>query len=97
MAGSNAPKEIIPNLFLLQSWLIQADPLSFNGPSWSISSELYIYILFALIIILNRTLSMYIFTGIAGFALLNLLTEHYIFKETAIRVLLCFFLGCTCL
>lgn len=38
--------EIIPNLLLIQSWIPLANHMSFNYPSWSISIELYLYLLF---------------------------------------------------
>ncbi|MFO1247328.1 MAG: acyltransferase [Alphaproteobacteria bacterium] len=46
-------KAIIVNLTLLQSFNIV--PLTFNGPSWSISSEFYAYLLFAVIALFLRT------------------------------------------
>lgn len=92
-SGSNAPREIIPNILLLQSWLNNADPLSFNGPSWSISAEMYVYVLFALLIITSRKFGIYIFAAIAAFAFFNLIAESDLFKMTSLRVVSCFFLG----
>lgn len=92
-SGSNAPLEIIPNIFLLQSWLNNADALSFNGPSWSISAEIYVYIFFAIVLIFSRKVSLYIFGLIAGFAFFNLITDLDLFKTTAVRVCSCFFSG----
>ncbi|MBI2785636.1 MAG: acyltransferase [Legionella longbeachae] len=92
-SGSNSIKEIIPNLLLLQSWLNKADPLSFNGPSWSISAELYVYILFAALLILNRKLSLFIFTGIAAFSFFALMTNLDLFNTNIMRVCSCFFSG----
>lgn len=92
-SGSNSPHEIIPNIFLLQAWLNNADALSFNGPSWSISAEMYVYVLFALIIILSRKFGIYIFASIAAFAFFNLISETDLYKMTALRVCSCFFLG----
>lgn len=43
--GINSPSEILPNLFLIQSWTPYTDPLSFNFPAWSISVEFYLYFL----------------------------------------------------
>jgi len=43
------------NLFLVQSWIPIKDwPLSFNGPAWSISTELGFYLLFPLFLIFGR-------------------------------------------
>lgn len=45
-SGKSAPAQILPNLFLLQSWTHWTNPLSFNFPAWSISIEYYTYMLF---------------------------------------------------
>jgi peptidoglycan/LPS O-acetylase OafA/YrhL len=92
-SGRNALKEIVPNLLLLQSWLNSADPLSFNGPSWSISAELYIYMLFAAILILNRKLSLYVFAIISGFAFFSLAMGLDVLNNNILRVFSCFFAG----
>lgn len=42
-------KEIFANIFLVHS-LHTIDTLAFNGPSWSISTEFYTYILFAVLL-----------------------------------------------
>lgn len=44
-SGTTAISEIIPNLFLLQSWT-EYTVTSFNIPSWSLSIEYYVYMLF---------------------------------------------------
>jgi peptidoglycan/LPS O-acetylase OafA/YrhL len=44
--NSMSPSEILPNIFLLQSWLSHAHILSFNPPAWSISIEYYMYMIF---------------------------------------------------
>lgn len=47
---------VLPNLTLLHSWF--ADPLvhySLNGPSWSLSDELFFYALFPLLVKVHRT------------------------------------------
>ena len=44
--GSNDLDGFIPNLLLMQSWLPNLDSQTFNAPSWSISLEFYMYILF---------------------------------------------------
>ncbi|MFJ1268453.1 acyltransferase family protein [Legionella lytica] len=92
-SGRNALKEIIPNLLLLQSWLNSTDPLSFNGPSWSISAELYVYMLFAAILILNRKLSLSLFAIISGFAFFALAMGLDVLNNNILRVFSCFFAG----
>ena len=46
--GPNAPSAVISNLFLLQSMGVH-DSLTWNGPSWSISTEMWTYVAFALV------------------------------------------------
>lgn len=43
-----SPTDFIYNLFLVQAWGV-TDHLSFNSPSWSISAELFCYLLFPLL------------------------------------------------
>lgn len=47
--------KLILNIFLLQSWVpLKAWSLSFNGVSWSISVEMFFYLMFPLLIVLVR-------------------------------------------
>jgi peptidoglycan/LPS O-acetylase OafA/YrhL len=46
--GPNAPTAVISNLLLLQSMGVH-DSLTWNGPSWSISTEMWTYVVFALV------------------------------------------------
>lgn len=52
--NSAAVKEIIPNLLLLQTWLPFSKDLSWNYPSWSISVEYYMYMIFFITLFTNR-------------------------------------------
>lgn len=92
-SGRNALKEVLPNLLLLQSWLNQAEPLSFNGPSWSISAELYVYMLFAVILISSRKFSVSLFALISGFSFFALAMNLDILNNNILRVCSCFFAG----
>lgn len=92
-SGRNSLKEILPNLLLLQSWLNQAEPLSFNGPSWSISAELYVYMFFAVILMLSRKFSISIFALISGFSFFSLAINLDILNHNILRVCSCFFAG----
>src|SRR5437868_13423529 len=47
-AAPNSPSAVITNLLLLQSMGVH-DSLTWNGPSWSISTEWWSYVLFALV------------------------------------------------
>jgi peptidoglycan/LPS O-acetylase OafA/YrhL len=46
-SGRNALEEFLPNLLLLQAWWPSFYTVSFNFPSWSISVEYYVYLIFA--------------------------------------------------
>ena len=48
--------DFIQNLFLVQAWGV-TDHLSFNSPAWSISAELFCYILFPLFMLLAGRVS----------------------------------------
>ena len=54
---SNTPGYFVLNLFMVHEWLPYA-AMSFNGPSWSISVEVFLYLLFFLLCLmrLNRPL-----------------------------------------
>ncbi len=43
--SANSTGNFVLNLFAVQQWVINA-PQSFNGPAWSISVELFLYVLF---------------------------------------------------
>ncbi len=61
--GSLAPKEIVPNLLLLQAWLPFADTYSINYTSWFISVEFYLYAIFYIITIQLQRFRFYILTA----------------------------------
>jgi len=46
--GVNDPGAVLSNLFLVQSLHVH-DSLTWNGPSWSISTEVWTYVIFALL------------------------------------------------
>jgi peptidoglycan/LPS O-acetylase OafA/YrhL len=91
--GVHAVNEIIPNLLLIQSWTPFTEPYSFNGPSWSISIEFYMYaLLFASIALFksNRIISWFIISLIA-FTLI--LLESKLLVTEVLSGLSCFFGG----
>jgi peptidoglycan/LPS O-acetylase OafA/YrhL len=47
-AGETQPSAVVSNLFLVQSLHVH-DSLTWNGPSWSISTEVWTYVIFALV------------------------------------------------
>ena len=72
--GNTAAFEIIPNFLLIQSWTNMTKSVSFNSPSWSISVEYYMYIIFGLILVYAFALRKIAWSGISivSFALIYL-------------------------
>ncbi|AMQ01369.1 acyltransferase [Pedobacter cryoconitis] len=94
--GDYAPTQILPNLFLLQSWLPGANPLSYNYVSWSISVEYYMYIIFAFIMFWIPKMKEYIFGILSILAFIALFFHSDVLKLEALRGLSCFFAGSLC-
>lgn len=92
--GNSAPSEILPNALLLQSWLPNANTLSFNIVAWSISVEFYIYLIFGLLLFGNNSVKTTGIVLLAATGLLCLYFEVDFVKSAVARGLLCFFMGC---
>lgn len=92
-SGARAPSEILPNLLLLQSWWPGFDQMSFNFPSWSISVEFYLYLLFAVIVATLPTLWRQAFVALAAWGLLALYFQSTLLAEGAWVGICCFFSG----
>lgn len=52
-------RDLILNIFLMQAWGL-SDKLTLNHPSWSISAELFCYLLFPFILVMMREVKIYI-------------------------------------
>ena len=91
--GPRAVSEILPNLFLLQSWWPAFDPLSFNYPAWSISIEYYIYMLFAVLLWGLPRQARAVFAVIAVLAMVLLSVDSVLLTTQALQGLSCFFAG----
>ncbi|MDR6355334.1 peptidoglycan/LPS O-acetylase OafA/YrhL [Pseudomonas psychrotolerans] len=95
-SGATAPEQLLPNLLLLQSWLGEAITGSFNYPSWSISIEYYLYLVFGLLVLKGQGHHRQWFLVIALLAFLQLLFPILPLKTEIFRGLSCFFAGaCT--
>jgi peptidoglycan/LPS O-acetylase OafA/YrhL len=92
-SGDNAIHEILPNLLLLQSWLPFTSSLSFNYPSWSISIEYYIYLLFFITLTLFKKIKIIAWFLILLIMLLLIETSVSTHKIEALKGLACFFGG----
>lgn len=91
--GLRAVDEILPNLFLLQSWWSGFEPLSFNYPAWSISIEYYTYMLFALMLWWLPRQARAAFAVIAVTAMVLLSVDSVLLTTQALQGLSCFFAG----
>lgn len=95
-AGPTDPRELIPNVLLLQSWWDGFDEMSFNYPSWSISVEYYLYMIFAALILLPSKQRVVAWALIAAGSYAMLFQQSSIIPETAAKGLACFFAGALC-
>jgi peptidoglycan/LPS O-acetylase OafA/YrhL len=97
--GENSPAAVVTNLLLLQSLNIH-DNLTWNGPSWSISTEMWAYVTFALVSAwIGMRNWMLVITAIAAPVLLFLLSKSGMdttFDYGFIRCLFGFSLGVAC-
>ncbi len=90
--GQNDVAEIIPNLLLLQSWLPFFDHNSFNSPSWSISIEYYMYMIFYFSLIIKNS-ARYILWFLISFSMFSLIFMGAEITAEILRGLSCFFAG----
>ncbi|HEY0288688.1 MAG TPA: acyltransferase [Pseudomonas sp.] len=74
-SGDRAPAEILPNLLLIQAWWPGFNALSFNYPSWAVSVQYYLALLFALIVFLVPALARKILTLLAVLSFVALFVE----------------------
>ena len=81
------------NLLLLQAWLPQTDPFSFNGPAWTISVEFYIYVIFSLVLLMFTRLREWAFQLIALACALCVLLGASFISAGGFRGVTCFFIG----
>lgn len=91
--GLFAPREILPNLFLVQAWTTLTETMSFNYPSWTISIEFYIYMLFGALCMLSMRNRFLAFAAISLVAFVLIFSENEPLVERAMLGLSCFFAG----
>jgi len=86
--GISGPRELLENLLLIQGLGFSLKPDSFNGPSWSISTEFYTYLIFAFVALLfaKRQVFMY---GILVMVLGALLINTPVFLGSFTRLFAC--------
>ena len=91
--GDYSPSELIPNFFLVQSWTDSTSPVSFNYPSWSISVEYYMYMIFASVLFFFSKVRYAVWGLIAVIAFSILYTGSELLTIPVARGLSCFFSG----
>lgn len=91
-SGPTAIREIIPNLFLLQSWTDYTVE-SFNIPSWSLSIEYYIYMLFFVTLFIKGVARNALWIGIVSVVVYLVLNNIALFTHSVERGLYSFFIG----
>ena len=91
--GKDAIDEILPNLFLLQSWTYLTNYMSFNIPSWSISIEYYMYFIFALLLYFKSSVRYILWCLISILMFVLLYTHNEMITLQVIKGLSSFFLG----
>ncbi|MFJ3526068.1 acyltransferase family protein [Pseudomonas sp. NPDC090203] len=87
------PREILPNLFLVQAWTPFTEPMSFNYPSWTISIEFYLYMLFGMLCLLSLRNRFLMFACVSVLAFVLIFSGNEPLVERAMQGLSCFFAG----
>lgn len=96
LEGRNSISQILPNLLLLQSWLPFANNLSFNAPSWSLSVEYYVYIIFFCTLLAKGQFRALIWMLLSITAFLLIVLTGIAKYQGVLRGLGCFFSGALC-
>ena len=90
--GEKAIIEIIPNLLFLQSWIPSFESLSWNSPSWSLSVEYYMYIIFFFTLFIKSNFK-YIVWFLFSLISFYMIIENFGIMGEVARGLSCFFAG----
>lgn len=91
--GTFAPAEILPNLLLVQAWTTFTETMSFNYPSWTISIEFYIYMLFGALCMFSMRNRFLLFAAVSVAAFALIFSGNEPLVERAMLGLSCFFAG----
>lgn len=94
--GMYAPSQILPNLLLIQAWTPLTENMSFNYPSWSISIEYYMYLIFAAVVLCTSARRVLVWAGIVIVVVAMLYSGAGPFTALAYKGLACFFAGALC-
>lgn len=92
-SGATALKELIPNMLLVHAWTPLTMHLSFNHPSWSISIEFYMYLIFFLTLMIRLSVLRYLVWFLLSLLAFYLLLAQLPFVLHPASGLSCFFGG----
>jgi len=92
-SGDRAPGEILPNLLLIQAWWPTFNALSFNYPSWFISIEFYVWMIFGLILFALPNLARKVFSLLCVLAFIALYKGLGPISANVLWGVSCFFAG----
>lgn len=92
-SGDRAPGEILPNLLLIQAWWPTFNALSFNYPSWFISVEFYVWMMFGLILFALPNLARKLFSLLCVLAFIALYKGFGPISANVLWGVSCFFAG----
>ncbi len=92
-SGDRGINEILPNFLLIQAWWPTFNALSFNYPSWFISVEFYLWMIFAIVLYSLPGLARKLFSVLCVLALLALYKDFEVIPHNVLWGLFCFFAG----
>jgi peptidoglycan/LPS O-acetylase OafA/YrhL len=84
---------IFENIFLVQAF-VPKNIHTFNGPSWSISTEFYTYFLFALAMLYSGKYKFYVFLSLCFGSILLIVSDYDYGYGELLSCFFGFFLGC---
>ncbi|MEB0196333.1 acyltransferase [Pseudomonas sp. 5S4] len=91
--GQYSLSQVLPNFFLIQAWTPLTENLSFNYPSWSISIEYYMYMIFAAVAFFCAGYKKFVWCALSVGAFVLLYNNAGVLTEFAYKGLSCFFAG----
>ena len=91
-SGRNHVSEILPNLLFLHAWLPFSNAYGYNYPSWSLSIEFYLYLIFYITIKPFKSLKYLLWALFLSLSVYSILNGHN-YKDEVFTGLFCFFAG----
>ena len=91
LGGDESLSYLVYHIFLVQSWLPFVPSTGFNNPSWSISIEYYMYMIFFITLLFTKINKAYFWIFISMISFIFLINDFGIYEVS--RGLSSFFLG----